>query len=256
MANIFFIKPFLTALQEGKSVRFGIFILLWIIAVAVIVGGAVQWIDFWNQVSGEDAAGVFGVILYQIIYVVLIYLVFQILVIRASDVLNAEAFESEFTVIPIMSVLARAFGEIAAVSFTMQGVGLLIFLWFAGATPMGPGSEFFQGLILFTGLVVGTGFKGGILALVYGIIFGFISIVLAYFTAEVIILGLKWYLDIKVVRRVAEGYEKPGTRTKEPASTAEPSGTTSPPKKPKKEEKPLGGKGGSEESQAEPGSES
>ncbi|NIP44635.1 MAG: hypothetical protein GWN61_25315, partial [candidate division Zixibacteria bacterium] len=73
MGNFFFIKPTLTALEEGRSVRFGIFILMWIIAIAIVVAGIVSWVDFWNQVSGQDASGVLGVILYQLVFLVLLY---------------------------------------------------------------------------------------------------------------------------------------------------------------------------------------
>jgi hypothetical protein len=201
MANIFFLKPFLTALQEGRSVRFGIFILLWVIAIAVIVGGIVNWIDFWNQVSGQDAAGVFGVIFYQLIYLVLLYFLFQILVIRASDVLNVEAFDSDFTVIPVMSVLTRAFGELLAVIFVFLGFGGLIIAWFSGYLPFSSSFGFF-------GMIADSGFKGGILMLVAGIIQAFAAIVVAYFWAECIILGLKMYLNIKKIRNTADGYGK------------------------------------------------
>jgi len=209
MANIFFLKPFLTALQEGRSVRFGIFILMWIIAIAVIVGGIVTWIDFWNQVSGQDAAGVFGVILYQLIFLVLLYFLFQILVIRASDVLNVEAFESDFTVIPVMSVLTRAFGELLAVLFIFLGFGGLIIAWFSGYLPYDSSFGLF-------GLLADTGFKGGILALVAGIIQAFAAIVVAYFWAEAIILGLKMYLHIKKIRLVSDGYDKEPVPAPEP----------------------------------------
>jgi len=220
MANIFFIKPFLNALQEGKSVRFGIFILLWVIAVAILIGGLVNWVDFWNQVSNQDAAGVFGVILYQLINLVLLYLIFQIIVIRASDVLNVEAYDSEFTIIPIMSVLTRTFGEIIAVICVVMGIGWMIFAWFAGNAPSFSGLGQFDSLLGafgFISIISGTGFKAGILALVSGIVWSFIVIVVSYFWAEMIILGLKVYLNIKKIRVVSDGYDK-----SVPASTEAP----------------------------------
>jgi hypothetical protein len=217
MGNIFFIKPCLTALEEGRSVRFGIFLLMWIIAFVVVIGGIVSWVDFWNQVSGQDAAGVFGVILYQLVFLVLLYFLFQILVIRASDVLNVEAFDSEFTVIPVMSVLTRAAGEFLAVYLVFQGVGWLIYAWFSGATPYISGLGTFENMFGIFSIMSGTGFKAGVISLVRGIIGGFAVIVVAYFWAEAIILGLKWYLDIKKIRKISEGYEKPGMTEAAPA---------------------------------------
>jgi hypothetical protein len=202
MANIFFVKSFLNGLQEGKSVRFGIFLLLWVIALAVIIVGIIKWVDLWNQVSGLDAAGVIGVILSQLIFLVLIYVLFQILVIRASDVLNVEAFDSDFTVIPVMSVLARTVGELMATMFVFIGIMKMLVLWFAGSVPY---SSYGYNLGSF-GILGGSGFKGGIYALVEGVAFAII--VIAYFIAEGIILSLKMYLDIKKVRQVADGYEK------------------------------------------------
>lgn len=218
MGNIFFIKPCLTALEEGRSVRFGIFLLMWIIAFVVVIGGVVSWVDFWNQVSGQDAAGVFGVILYQIVFLILLYFLFQILVIRASDVLNVEAFDSEFTVIPVMSVLARAAGEFLAVYLVFQGVGWLIYAWFSGATPYISGLGTFENLFGVFSIMSGTGFKAGVLALVRGIIWGFVIIVAAYFWAETITLGLKWYLDIKKIRKISEDYQKPDMTEAAPAA--------------------------------------
>lgn len=211
MANIFFIKPFIKALEEGKSVRFGIFILLWIIAVAILIGGLVTWVDSWNQVSHQDAAGVFGVILFQIIFLILLYLVFQILVIRASDVLNVEAYDTDFTIIPIMSVLTRTFGEIVAVACVVLGIAYMLLAWFAGnAYGIGglTGVGDMIGALKLLGGFTGYGFKAGILSLVYGIISGFIAIVVSYFWAEMIILGLKAYLNIKKIRTVSDGYDK------------------------------------------------
>ena len=223
MGNFFFIKPALTALEEGRSVRFGIFILMWVIAIAIVIGGIVQWIDSWNFVSGQDAAGVIGVIIFQLIFLLLLYFIFQILVIRASDVLNVEAFDNEFTVIPVMSVLARTVGELLAVVWIFLGIGGLIVFWFSGYAPYSTDFGLF-------GVLGGSGFKGGVLALVAGIVQAFVTIVIAYFWAEVIILGLKWYLHMKKVRQIADGYEKPA-----------PVGATAGPEGPKPE-----GKGGEE----------
>jgi hypothetical protein len=204
MANIFFVKAFLNGLQEGKSVRFGIFLLLWVIALAVIIVGIIKWVDLWNLVSGQDAAGVIGVILSQLIFLVLIYVLFQILVIRASDVLNVEAFDSDFTVIPVMSVLTRTVGELMATMFIFIGIMRMLVMWFAGSVPY---SSFNLPLDFF-GFLGGEGFKGGIYSLVEGIIQAFAFLVIAYFFAEWIILSLKMYLDIKKVRQVSDGYEK------------------------------------------------
>ena len=227
MANLFFIKPLLSSLSEGRSVRFGIFVLMWIIAIAVIIGGAMMWIDYWNYVSGQDAAGVIGLILFQLLFLVLIFLIFQILVIRASDVLNAEAYDQDFTVIPVFSVLLRTFGEIAATISVLYGLGLLINSWFAGHTLVPAGWI----LLEFLG---GSGFKGGILFMVGGIIQGFIVLVASYFLAEMTILGLKVYLDIKNIRQVSDGYMKPSIST---ASSATSTSNQEPPKKDESEDK-------------------
>lgn len=223
MANIFFAKSILSGFQEGKSVRFGIFMLMWIIALAVVIVGIIKWVDLWNQVSGQDAAGVIGVILSQLIFLILLYVLFQILVIRASDVLNVEAYDSDFTVIPVMSVLARTVGELMAALFIFVGIMRLLVLWFAGYIPYSSyGYDMF-----FFGILGGEGFKGGIYALVEGVVQAFAIIVIAYFVAEFIILSLKMYLDIKKIREVSDGYEKaappkpeeprpPETRPEEP----------------------------------------
>lgn len=218
MANIFFVKSFINGLQEGKSVRFGIFLLLWVIALAVIIVGIIKWVDLWNQVSGQDAAGVIGVILSQLIFLVLIYILFQILVIRASDVLNVEAFDSDFTVIPVMSVLTRTFGEILATVYLFLGIMLLLVNWFAGDAYI---ILLFVKKISLFGILGGEGFKGGIYSLVEGVVQAFAIIVIAYFFAEWIILSLKMYLDIKKVRQVSDGYEKSAPpKTEEPKPSA------------------------------------
>ena len=218
MANIFFIKPCLAALEEGRSVRFGIFLLMWIIAFVVVIGGIVSWIDFWNHISGQNAAGIIGVVLYQLVFLILLYFLFQILVIRASNVLNAEAYETEFTMLPVMSVLTRAAGEFLAVFFVFQGIGWLIYAWSSGAPPDISSLGSFENLFGLVSFMAGTGFKAGVLSLVRGIIWGFAAIVIAYFWAEAIILSLKWYMDIKKIRKISEGYEKPGAAESAPAA--------------------------------------
>ena len=105
--------------------------------------------------------------------------IYQILMYRAKNVL--ELGESQFTVIPIFSILFRILGETYAVLGLAIGVGGCLFIWFAQFDPMyllGALGSFFPSVSS-----EGT-FVGGLLFLLYMSLALFVVLLLFYFIAE------------------------------------------------------------------------
>jgi hypothetical protein len=174
-----FFKPVLDALNDGKVIRSSIALFLQILGVLSIVGGVYLLIDILKASFELPTEGTIGGLLLSIIFIAAVLAVAQIFFYRATNV--RDLGESQFTVIPIFSILFRCFGEIYATLGVTIGVGGCIFIWFSKYNPL-----YLLGLIghFFPSLSPEGTFLGGFLFLVYFALLSFVIIVVFYFLAE------------------------------------------------------------------------
>jgi hypothetical protein len=198
MNKYFFIAPVLKHISEGRLFSRVFAIALRIFAVLIALGGIVGWVQAWRMVSDLHGFGVLGGIVFQVIFLVAIYMVTHVLLIRASDISQLPV--SEFTVIPIVSIFFRTLGEIYACLISAVGAGGFILLLFAGndnflvyrVMQFIPGTSFVSGLAFSFARSADSSFIAAIIFLLSSALSAFFALVLFYLLAE----GTVVFVDI------------------------------------------------------------
>lgn len=121
MKNYLFMQPALAFIGQGRLFTSLVASALRVSAVLLSLGALVAWLNMWKVVFNMDGVAILGGVLFQAFFVIGVYMVVHACWIRAADIRVLHG--SDFTVIPILSVLLRLLGEInACVSLTL-GVG-------------------------------------------------------------------------------------------------------------------------------------
>jgi uncharacterized membrane protein len=174
-----FFNPILDALNDGKVIRTSVAFALQSLGVLSLLGGIYLFIEILKTSFDLPTKGTIGGLLLSAVIIVAILAIVQIYFYRATNIRNLG--ESQFTVIPIFSILFRCFGEIYATLSLAIGVGGCLFIWFSGMNPL----YVLGGMGRFLGFLSPEGtFIGGILFLTYLAVLAFITIVVFYFLAE------------------------------------------------------------------------
>ena len=181
------------------------------IAVLLALSGIEGWFQAWRMVFELGGAGILGGIVFQAVFLIGIYMVTHVLWIRASDISEQPA--SEFTVIPIVSIVLRMVGEVYACLLSVLGVGGCILILFAGDNrlmDMLPGVGLLSGLIF--GLVRGmdSSFLAALLFLISCLITAVFALVVFYLLAETQVVLVDIARNIRIMRRY---YEQPSQST-------------------------------------------
>lgn len=202
MGKYLFMKPVLQLLSQGNFFRKAYAIVLQVLAVLVVIAALVGWIQVWKLVSGAAIDAILGIIIFQFLFVIAIYMVVHAILIRAGDISGLP--ESDFTVIPIVSISLKLIGEIYACFVATVSVGGGIAMWLkSDAFFMIRGSAPF--MPIFGG---GEGFFGGLLFIAGGLFAAFIALVFFYFLAEAVVVMVDIAKNTKITRQVAEKYNK------------------------------------------------
>lgn len=202
MEKYLFMKSFLQLLSQGNFFRKAYAIVLRVLAVLVVIAALVGWIQVWKLVSGAATDAILGIIIFQFLFVIAIYMVVHAILIRAGDIAGLP--ESDFTVIPIVSISLKLIGEIYACFVAAVSVGGGIAMWLkSDAFFMIRGSAPF--IPIFGG---GEGFFGGLLFIAGGLFAAFIALVFFYFLAEAVVVMVDIAKNTKITRQVAEKYNK------------------------------------------------
>jgi len=179
MTILTFFKPVLDALNDGKVIRFSIALFLQVLGILSILSGVYLLIEILKFSFELPTEGTIGGLLFSAIFLASILAISQIFFYRAKDIRTLE--ESQFTIIPIFSILFKCFGEIYATLGVAIGVGGCLLIWFSGYNPL----YLLRAIPLFFPLFYPERtFLGGLLFLVYLVLLSFIVIVVFYFLAE------------------------------------------------------------------------
>jgi len=179
MQLLSFFRPVLDALTDGKVIRTYVALALQVFGILSLVGGVYLLVEILKASFELPTAGTIGGLLLAIVFVAAVLAVAQIFFYRAANI--RDLGESQFTVIPIFSILFRCFGEIYATFGVAIGVGGCIFIWFSGVNPL----ELLRGVAgFFPSLYPEGTFLGGLLFLVYFALMSFGIIIIFYFLAE------------------------------------------------------------------------
>lgn len=180
MSFLNFFYPVLDVLSDGRVIRKTVVWVLRILALLIVLGGLYVFINVLKLSFQVPSAGAtIGGLLLGLIFLAAVVCVAQILLYRSGKV--DELTDVTFTVIPIVSILFRAVGEIYATLGAAVGVGGCLFIWFAQASPF----ELLTGLGgLLPSAPAGATFLGGIGFMAYLCVTSFLVLVFFYFLAE------------------------------------------------------------------------
>ena len=204
MKKYLFMRPALQLISQGKLFSRVFAIILRVLAILIAIAGLVGFVSGWRLASKLPAVGILGLIVFQLLFVVAIYMVVHTLFIRASEI--AQLPEAEFTIIPIVSIFLRLIGEVYACFVSVIAVAGGIFIWFAGRNAWYLLKDIAP-FIPFSGLG-GTSFIGGIIFMVSGVLIAFFTLVFFYLLSELIVVLVDIAKNTKITRQITEQYDK------------------------------------------------
>lgn len=175
--------PVLQALEDGRLIRK-------LVAAFMRIGGAVALLGmlalaFGISMSAFKAEGALQSIAMLILALMLVLFgaaSFLVQLYRAASVDSLG--DSPFTVIPIVSICFRLFGEVYGLFLITLGLGSCLFIWLTGNSPseiLGPLGSMLVGREFG---FFGNALVSGLLTLIAGFFMGFVVLLAAYLLAE------------------------------------------------------------------------
>lgn len=206
MEKYLFMKPVLQLISVGHFFRKVFAVFLQIFAVVIAIAGLVSCVGVWKSVVGQDALLILGIIIFQLFFVIAVYMVVRTIFIRADDI--SALPDTDYTVIPVVSIALKLCGEIYACFSVVVATAGGILVWFIGGNAF-----YFIGKSSF--LMPGQGFGGynsdflgGLMFMVVGWLVAFLVLVIFYFFAEMVVVITDIAKNAKITREVAEQYIK------------------------------------------------
>jgi len=216
MKKYFFMQPVLKFIGEGTLFSRIFASALRVFAVLLGIGALIGWIQLWKLVFDMSGAAILGGFLFQVFFVVGVYMVVHTLWIRAADI--QAIGKSEFTIIPIVAIFLRMLGEIYACISIAVGVGGGVLQLFAGnsglashATRSIPGIGWGQSLL--SGMFGGdstSSFVSAILLMVGGAIGAVFWLVLFYLASEFVVVVVSIARNTRALREMVEHHTNSG----------------------------------------------
>ncbi len=190
MEKYFFMERVLQLVSEGHFFRRAIGVALKALAIAVGFAAMVGWLFNWKLIFSYELSGLVGGFIFQLLYVNTIYMVIHTLWIRARDIRMLP--ESEYTVVPIVSIGLKLLGELYASFVAVMSLAEGLFTAFAaqGAFPL------FHGMAFLIPRHEDT-LIGGFSAIMKGEIYAFVGLVFFYFLSESVIVAVDIARNVK-----------------------------------------------------------
>lgn len=107
--------------------------------------------------------------------------------------------ESEYTVIPIMSILLKLAGELGLIGGVVGGVQGLLMTWFLGSSPLAGMMNPYGGYGYY-GMGGGEAFILGVIFLIGAIIYGFVILLVNYLLSELVVIVADIARDVRALR--------------------------------------------------------
>lgn len=185
MENYFFMRPLLRLLGHGPFVYKTTSVLLRALSALVILGSLATFFNAGKLIFElPTTSAIFGGIVYQLFFIIAIYAVAHVLMLRAKDIEHMHASVGDIYMLPLSAILLRMIGEAYAAFVTLLAIGGSIFVWFTGKTVaslLGPLTAFFPAMQEAT-------FISGIQFMMSGFLLAVASFILSYMLAEIITL--------------------------------------------------------------------
>lgn len=183
MEKYFFMKPVLQFISEGKFFRKTVAVALRALAIAIAFASLVGWIVKWKFVFSLPVAGIIGGIIFQLMMVVAVYMVVHVTLIRSNNIERLP--EAEYTVIPIVSLCLKLFGEIYASFLVVTGVAGGLYIWMTGRNA---GRDMLGIIAPLVPAISDLTFIGGVKYILTGATMAFLVLLFSYFFSEAVIV--------------------------------------------------------------------
>jgi hypothetical protein len=203
MDSYFFMEWVLQLISEGRFFRKAFAVVLQAVAVVISIAGLVVWMSVWKFAARANFATLAGIVIFQLLFVIALYMVAHTLFIRARNI--AELPEAEFYVVPIASIALKLLGEIYACFVAVMSVAGGILIWLMGGYSF---AAIKRAAPLVPRLGNGEGFWEGLLFMGGGLFAAFVVLVVCYFLAEAVLLMTDIAKNAKITRQIAEQYDK------------------------------------------------
>lgn len=200
--RLLFMGPVLNLISQGKFFRRAFAIALRVLAAIAGLVGLVGWVEGWKMVADLQGAGILGGIIFQMLFLIAIYMVVHTLLIRARDVAGLSA--GEFTITFIVSIFLKLIGDVCACFMIVLAIGGGILIWFTGSLA----SPLLSELTPFPHDVGKGTFIDGLMFMVLGSVGAFFVLVFFYWLSELASVGVAIARNTEVTRRIAEQYDK------------------------------------------------
>ena len=203
MDSYLFMESVLQLIAQGRFFRKAVAVILQALAVVVSIAGLVAWMSMWKFAARAPFFALLGIVFFQLLFVVALYMVAHTLFIRARDI--AALPDEEFYVIPIVAIALKLIGEVYASFVAVMSVAGGILIWFMRGYAF---SLVKKAAPFVPRLGNGEGFVGGLLFMGGGLFAAFVVLVLTYFLAEAVCMMAESARNIKITRQIAEQYDK------------------------------------------------
>lgn len=183
MDKYFFMKPVLQFISEGKFFRKLVAVALRVLAIVIAFASLVGWIVKWQFVFSLPVTGIIGGIIFQLLMVVAVYMVVHVMLIRAHYIERLP--ESDYTVIPILSLCLKLIGEMYASFLAVTAVAGGLYIWMTGRDA---GKDLLGMVSPLVPAFHDLSFIGGVKYILTGATMGFVTLLVTYFLSEAAIV--------------------------------------------------------------------
>lgn len=183
MDKYFFMKPVLQFISEGEFFRKLVAVALRVLAIAIAFASLVGWIVKWQFVFSLPFTGIIGGIIFQLLMVVAVYMVVHVMLIRAHNIKRLP--ESDYMVIPILSLCLKLIGEMYASFLAVTAVAGGLYIWMTGRDA---GKDLLGMVAPLVPAFHDLSFIGGVKYILTGATMGFVALLVTYFLSEAAIV--------------------------------------------------------------------
>ncbi len=176
-----FMRPLLERLGQGPFFCRMVALVLRVTAALIVLFSLVTFFEAGKLVFQLPAQGILGGVLFELFFVLAIYAVVHVFLLRARDI---EAIKpGEVYALPVGALLIKLLGEAYAAFVVLVAVGGGLFVWFTNLKLANVLNPFIRSL--FPTVRDDPSFMGGIEFMVNGVLVALVVLVAAYFLSEI-----------------------------------------------------------------------
>lgn len=194
-SRLFFMSRVIDYVSHGSLFRKIVAGYLVVGAVITVLAGLTATVLALMAFVDYGGLAILGGVLTIPVVLIGTYMLSHTMLIRARTVRAIP--DSEYTVIPIVSILFKLTGELALIGCTVTGVWAMLTTWFLGSSPLGMYGGY--------GMGGGEAFIFGVLALVAMVVYGFVALLLSYLMSELVVVVADIARDLRVIRHAQAG---------------------------------------------------